>query len=49
MDFIVSLNFQHINKMKTKIMTPYINRLQGYNKEIAICSPIELIENEEEE
>ena len=42
MDCIVSLNFRHINKVKTKLMTEAINKLQGYGNP-EICSPEEVI------
>ena len=46
LDYIFSLNFQHINKLKTKMMTSNINIRQGY-KPIYICSPMEVVEYEE--
>lgn len=46
MDFIVSLNFRHIVKRKTKLMTEVINVREGYKK-TGIFSPAEVIENEE--
>jgi predicted nucleic acid-binding protein len=49
MDIIISLNFKHINKRKTEILTVAINKKNGYNKEIAICSPMEVIENDSNE
>jgi len=42
MDCIVSLNFQHINKVKTKFMTAAINKLQEYGNP-EICTPEEVI------
>jgi len=42
-DLILSLNFQHINRVKTKTGTLAINKLYGYNKEIMICSPQEVM------
>jgi predicted nucleic acid-binding protein len=45
LDYILSLNFQHINKLKTKTMTDVINIREGYKK-IIICSPMEVINNE---
>lgn len=42
-DVIVSWNFEHIVKLKTRIMVNGINRLLGYH-EIEICSPEEVIE-----
>jgi len=46
MDFIVSLNFKHIVKRKTMLMTEVINLREGYKK-IGIFSPMEVIENDE--
>jgi predicted nucleic acid-binding protein len=43
MDAIVSWNFEHIVKLKTRVMVNGINRLLGYH-EIEICSPEEVIE-----
>ncbi|MDR1563675.1 MAG: PIN domain-containing protein [Oscillospiraceae bacterium] len=42
MDAIVSLNFKHINRFKTKTMTEPINILNGYGG-IVICGPMEVI------
>jgi predicted nucleic acid-binding protein len=46
LSYIFSLNFQHINKLKTKSMTSNINIRQGYNP-VYICSPMEVVEYEE--
>jgi len=46
LDFIVSLNFQHIVKRKTKVETGFINSREGY-KHIDIYTPMEVIENED--
>ena len=43
-DAIVSWNFNHIVKLKTRIMVNGVNRLLGYH-EIEICSPEEVIES----
>jgi predicted nucleic acid-binding protein len=43
MDVILSWNFQHIVKLKTKLKVNGINKLLGY-KEIQICSPEEVVE-----
>ena len=43
-DAIVSWNFSHIVKLKTRIMVNGINKLLGYH-EIEICSPEEVIES----
>jgi hypothetical protein len=45
MDCIVSLNFHHINKLKTKMATEIIHRMKGYNNPF-ICTPMEVIDNE---
>jgi len=42
MDCIVSLNFHHINKLKTKMATEIIHRMNGYNNPF-ICTPMEVI------
>ena len=41
-DCIISLNFQHINKLKTKTATEAIHRLKGYENPF-ICTPAEVI------
>ena len=45
MDALISWNFSHIVKLKTKREVAGINLLMGY-KEIEICSPREVIEDE---
>jgi len=45
LDMIISMNFQHIVKRKTKIGTGNINALNGY-RAVEIYSPMEVIENE---
>jgi rRNA-processing protein FCF1 len=45
MDFIISLNFQHIVKHKTIIETEIINAREGY-KRVFIHTPAEVIDNE---
>jgi predicted nucleic acid-binding protein len=45
LDFIVSLNFHHINKVKTKMATDIINRMKGYSSP-AICIPAEVLNDE---
>ena len=44
MDVILSWNFEHIVKLKTKREVVAINLLMGY-KEIDIYSPLEVVEN----
>jgi predicted nucleic acid-binding protein len=45
LDMIISLNFQHIVKRKTKIGTGNINALNGY-RAVEIYSPMEILEDE---
>ena len=45
LDMIVSMNFQHIVKRKTKIGTGSINALNGY-RNVEISNPMEVVENE---
>ena len=45
LDMIISMNFQHIVKRKTKIGTEKINTLNGYHA-VEIYSPMEVIEDE---
>jgi len=40
---IVSWNFEHIVKLKTRVMVNGVNRMRGYH-DIEICSPEEVIE-----
>ena len=42
LDCIISLNFHHINKLKTKTATEVIHRLKGYGTPF-ICTPAEVI------
>jgi predicted nucleic acid-binding protein len=46
LDFILSFNFKHINKIKTKRMVEVINLNEGY-KNIVICQPMEVIDYED--
>ena len=45
-DYIFSLNFKHINRLKTKRATAYINEREGY-RPVTILSPMEEVEDEE--
>ena len=42
LDCIVSLNFHHINKLKTKMATEIIHKMKEYNNPI-ICTPMEVL------
>ena len=46
-DCIVSMNFSHINKYKTKVRAISVNRKYGYNKIFEICSSWEVVEYED--
>jgi hypothetical protein len=43
MDLVVSCNFKHINKLKTKKMVNRVNLSEGYG-EVTICRPEEVID-----
>jgi hypothetical protein len=45
-DCIISLNFQHINKLKTKTTTEAIHNIKGYNTPY-ICTPMEVFDDEQ--
>jgi len=45
LDMIISMNFQHIVKRKTKLSTGNINILNGY-RPVEICTPMEVNEYE---
>ena len=45
LDYVFSLNFKHINKLKTKTMTSVINVREGY-RQVIIASPMEVGEDE---
>ena len=45
MDIILSFNFRHINKLKTKTLIPAVNRMSGY-RDIFIAQPEEVIDYE---
>jgi predicted nucleic acid-binding protein len=45
LDYILSLNFKHTNKQKTKRLVDLVNLTEGY-KGIIICSPMEMTDYE---
>jgi hypothetical protein len=45
LDMILTYNFHHINKLKTKTMLPTVNRNKGYG-ELVIVQPEEVIDYE---
>jgi predicted nucleic acid-binding protein len=42
LDCVLSFNYQHINKLKTKRLTKSLNLGEGY-EEITICTPMEVL------
>jgi predicted nucleic acid-binding protein len=45
MDCIVSLNFKHINKLKTKLLTEGVHKMLDYSNPM-ICTPMEVLDDE---
>ena len=45
LDIIMSYNFKHINKLKTKTLIPAVNQISGY-RDIFIAQPEEVIDYE---
>ena len=45
LDFIISMNYQHINRHQTKTLTSLINAKHGY-KPITILTPMEVVDHE---
>jgi hypothetical protein len=43
LDCVLSFNFQHINRVRTKERTAVINKREGY-REILICEPKEVLD-----
>ena len=43
LDCVVSYNFAHINRAKTKILTARVNREEGYNA-VVICTSKEVLD-----
>jgi hypothetical protein len=41
----VSLNFKHINKLKTKLLTEGVHKMLDYSNPI-ICTPMEVLDDE---
>jgi hypothetical protein len=46
LDYVLSYNFKHINRAKTKLLTERINRIHGYGA-VLICTAKEVLEDEE--
>jgi predicted nucleic acid-binding protein len=47
LDGVLSFNFKHINKLRTKKLINLMNLREGY-KEIFICTPMEVLDDEYE-
>ena len=45
LECVLSYNFRHINRLKTKILTEKINRAEGYGV-VAICTAKEVLDDE---
>jgi len=48
LDMVISMNFQHIVKRKTKLLTGNINVINGY-RAVEIFNPMEVVENENDQ
>ena len=46
LDYILSYNYQHINRAKTKLLTDRINHTKGYNS-VLICTAKEVLEDDQ--
>jgi len=46
LDYVLSYNYQHINRAKTKLLTDRINHKQGYGS-ILICTAKEVLDDEQ--
>ena len=44
LDCVISYNFEHINRAKTKILTAHVNRGVGYNS-VVICTSKEVLDD----
>jgi len=47
LDYVLSYNFRHINKAKTKLLTERVNREHGYGA-VVICTAKEVLDDEQE-
>jgi predicted nucleic acid-binding protein len=45
LDCVMSFNYRHINRLRTKQMTALINLSEGY-KTVIICTPMEVMDDE---
>jgi len=45
LDYVLSYNYQHINRAKTKLLTDRINNQKGYSS-VLICTAKEVLEDE---
>jgi hypothetical protein len=47
LDYVLSYNFQHINRAKTKLLTDRVNNEKGYSS-VLICTAKEVLDDEQE-
>ena len=47
LDYVVSYNYRHINRAKTKLLTAKINSAEGYEP-VVICTAKEVLEDEQD-
>jgi len=45
LDYVLSYNYKHINRAKTKLLTDRINNAKGYNS-VLICTAKEVLDDE---
>ncbi|MDR3314412.1 MAG: hypothetical protein LBS96_08165 [Oscillospiraceae bacterium] len=45
LDYVLSYNFTHINRAKTKLLTTRVNQAEGYGS-VVICTSKEVLEDE---
>jgi hypothetical protein len=48
LDYVLSYNFQHINRAKTKLLTDRINNEKGYSS-VLICTSKEVLADGQEQ
>ena len=47
LDYVLSYNFQHINRARTKLLTGRVNNTKGYGT-VLICTAKEVLEDEQD-
>ena len=46
LDYVLSYNYQHINRARTKLLTDRVNNAKGYSS-VLICTAKEVLEDEQ--